>query len=65
MGVVEDELRRKNYELMQGWREKARKLAPRQFFLAHIYHSHNKKPCADIKQELNDKLDRRTLISQV
>ncbi|PUU73394.1 hypothetical protein B9Z19DRAFT_1004554 [Tuber borchii] len=30
MGVVEDELRRKNHELMQGWREKARKLAQTQ-----------------------------------
>ncbi|PWW71680.1 hypothetical protein C7212DRAFT_367151 [Tuber magnatum] len=27
MGIIEDELRRKNHELMQGWREKARKLA--------------------------------------
>jgi len=28
---VEDELRRKNYKLMQGWREKARKLAQTQY----------------------------------
>ncbi|CUS12156.1 unnamed protein product [Tuber aestivum] len=30
MVLVEDELRRKNHELMQGWREKARKLAQTQ-----------------------------------
>ncbi|CAZ80628.1 unnamed protein product [Tuber melanosporum] len=30
MRVVEDELRRKNHELLQGWREKARKLAQTQ-----------------------------------
>jgi len=65
MGVVEDELRRKNHELMQGWREKAKKLAQTQVFLAHIYHSHNKRPCANTVQELYDKLKRRTLISQV
>jgi len=65
MGVVEDELRRKNHELMQGRREKARKLAQTQVFLAHIYHSHNKRPCANTVQELYDKLKRRTLISQV
>jgi len=65
MGVVEDELRRKNHELMQGWREKARKLAQTQVFLAHTYHSHNKRPCANTVQELYDKLKRRTLISQV
>jgi len=39
MEVAEDELRRKNHELMQGWREKARKLAQTQVFLAHIYSS--------------------------
>jgi len=42
MGVVEEELRRKNHELMQGWREKARKLAQTQVLLAYIYHSHIK-----------------------
>jgi len=65
MGVVEDELRRKNHELMQGWREKARKLAQTQVLLAHIHHSHNKRPFAKTVQELYDKLKRRTLISQV
>ncbi|RPA92271.1 hypothetical protein L873DRAFT_1817916 [Choiromyces venosus 120613-1] len=30
MGVVEDELRRKNHELMQGWMEKSRKLGQMQ-----------------------------------
>jgi len=44
MGVVEDELRKKNYELMQGSREKARKLAQPQVLLDRIYHSHNKRP---------------------
>jgi len=63
MGVVEDELRRKNHELMQGWREKARKLAQTQVFLAHIHHSHNNRTCANTVQELYDKLNRWTLIS--
>jgi len=43
MGFVEDQLRRKNHELIEGWREKARKLAQTQAFLAHIYHSYKKK----------------------
>jgi len=64
MGVVEDELRRKNHKLMEGWREKARKLAQTQVFLAHIYHSYKKKLCPNTLQELYDKPKRRTLLSQ-
>ena len=65
MGVVEDELRRKNHELMQGWREKARELPQTRLFLAHIYHSNNKRPCTNTVQELYYKFKRQTLISQV
>ena len=65
MGAAEDELRRKNHQLMQGWRGKARKLEQTQVFLAHIYHSHNGRPCANTLQELYDKLKHRILISQV
>jgi len=50
---------------MQGWRGKARKLEQTQVFLAHIYHSHNGRPCANTLQELYDKLKHRILISQV
>lgn len=57
MGVVEDVLRMKNYdlELMEGWREKARKLAQTPVFLAHIYYSYKKKLCDNTLQELYDK----------
>jgi len=47
MGAAEEELRRKNHELIQGWMEKARKLAQTPVFLAHIYHSHNESPWAN------------------
>lgn len=62
MGVVKDELRRKNYELVRGWREKARMLAQTQVLWAHVYHSHNKRPCAETVEELYDKLKCRKLI---
>lgn len=34
MSITEEELRRKNHELMEGWREKGRKLAQTQVFLS-------------------------------
>lgn len=33
MSITEEELRRKNHELMEGWREKGRKLARTQVLL--------------------------------
>lgn len=62
IGTVKDKLRRNNHELMRGWWEKLRILVQIQVLLAHIYHSHNKRPCTETGQELYDKLNRRTLI---
>jgi E3 ubiquitin-protein ligase CCNP1IP1 len=63
--VSEDDLRKKNHELMEGWREKARRLAQTQVREAPRHRLNRDLELTILIKDLYDKLKRKTLMTQV